>query len=350
MPFIYLQEKESKTSLQPFSLLRPVADIRLGIFTFRERWNRLGFTVVAENEIEAIEQSGEKVFRMPASTLPLNYNEIKKEDLAFPAESPHLEWLQKPWQFVEWNGRALKNDFELMVSGSNSAPLPGSVKVSGNHQLFVVHGAKLEHCYINTTDGPVYISKDVFVMDGAMLRGPLFLGEGTVVKMGASIYGGTYGSYCTLGGELKNAVFMSYSNKAHHGYVGDSWIGEWCNLGAGTTNSNVKNTGGKVKIWDIHHRMFDYAGVKCGVFMGDFSRCAINTSFNTGTVTGICTNIFNGQQLTPKFIPDFSWGVDGNMKYEWEKAIQDIDTWMKFKGRSIDQQTLNKLKLIYQNI
>ena len=230
-----------------------------------------------------------------------------------------------------------------------SVAIPSSVKVTGSNNIFIEEGAVLEHCYLNTTDGPVYISKHALIMDGAMLRGPLFIGEGSVIKMGATIYGGSFGSYCIIGGEVKNSVFMSFSNKAHHGYIGDSVVGEWCNLGAGTTCSNVKNTGGKVKLWDMHTRTFNIANNKCGVFMGDFSRCAINTSFNTGTVTGICTNIFNGQQLTPKFIPSFSWGVDGKEKYNIEKALTDVNTWMQFKKESIDESTINKLRIIYQN-
>ncbi len=350
MSFIQLQEKESKTSLQPFSLLRPISEIRMGLYSFRERWTKLGYRIVPESEADALEKSGETVFRIPASTLPVSLTDISDADLLSPAKSEKLKWLNRPWQVVEWNAAAIKNDFPLAVKDRNSSLLPEHVKVSGANEIFIEEGVRFEHCYINTSDGPVYISKNAFIMDGAMLRGPLFIGESTIVKMGATIYGGTYGNNCTLGGEIKNSIFMACSNKAHYGYIGDSWIGEWCNLGAGTTCSNVKNTGGKVKIWDMHKKAFAYAGFKCGLFMGDFSKSAINTSFNTGTVTGICTNIFNGQQLTPKFIPDFSWGTEGDVKYELEKAIQDIDTWMKFKGKSIEQQSINKLKIIYQNI
>jgi hypothetical protein len=174
------------------------------------------------------------------------------------------------------------------------------------------------------------------------------MGEGSVLKMGSKIYGATtLGPWCMGGGEIKNSVMFGFSNKAHDGYLGDSVIGEWCNLGAGTSNSNLKNTASDVKLWTPGGRAV--AGKKCGVMMGDFSRTAVNTSINTGTVVGVCCNVF-GPGLTPKHLPSFSWGSDGFERYRLEKAIDDIDAWKKLKGHTISDNEKNVLKYIFDNL
>jgi UDP-N-acetylglucosamine diphosphorylase/glucosamine-1-phosphate N-acetyltransferase len=180
-----------------------------------------------------------------------------------------------------------------------------------------------------------------------MIRGPFALGEGSVLKMGSKVYGATsMGPYCAVGGEVKNSVLFGYSNKAHDGYLGDSVIGEWCNLGAGTSNSNLKNNAGQVKIWTPKGQV--NAGPKCGLFMGDYSRSMINTSFNTGTVVGACCNVF-GSGLTPKYLPSFSWGNDGIDRYEFERAMNDIENWKKLKGKKISKKEKYILKYIFEH-
>lgn len=175
-------------------------------------------------------------------------------------------------------------------------------------------------------------------MEGTCIKGPVAICEGAVVKMGTKIYGATtVGPYCTAGGEIKNSVLFGYSNKAHDGYLGDSVLGEWCNLGAGTTNSNVKNNAGEVKYWVDADKKEMAAGSKGGLLMGDYSKAAINTSFNTGTVVGVCCNVVS-QGLTPKLISNFSWGVDGITKYKLNKALVDIDNWKKMKGMAISDR------------
>lgn len=171
------------------------------------------------------------------------------------------------------------------------------------------------------------------------------MGERACLKMGAKVYGATtLGPYCVAGGEIKNSVFFGYSNKAHDGYLGDSVIGEWCNLGAGTTNSNIKNNASEVNIWTPKGEM--NAGIKCGVLMGDYSRTAINTSINTGTVTGVSCNVF-GSGLTPKYIPSFSWGSEGVKRYELEKAMLDIEDWKHLKGMTLSDDERSVLKFIF---
>ena len=184
-------------------------------------------------------------------------------------------------------------------------------------------------------------------MEGSYLRGPIAIGEGATVKMGAKIYGGTtIGPYCVVGGEIKNSVLFAYSNKAHDGYLGDSVIGAWCNLGAGTSNSNVKNNASDVQVW--MPKGLVNVGLKCGVFMGDYSRTAINTSINTGTVIGVSCSVF-GNGLTPKYIPCFSWGTSGVERYKLDKALIDIQNWKVLKKESISESEKIILKHIFNH-
>ena len=209
-------------------------------------------------------------------------------------------------------------------------------------------GAKVENCTLNAAEGPVYIGKNATIMEGSMIRGPVAICDGAVVKMGAKIYGATtIGPFCTAGGEIKNSVLFGFSNKAHDGYLGDSVLGEWCNLGAGTTNSNVKNNAGEVKYWVDADKKEISAGIKGGMLMGDYSKAAINTSFNTGTVVGVCCNVVT-PGLTPKLIPNFSWGADGITKYKLNKALLDIDNWKKLKGATITEREKQILTDIYK--
>ena len=193
-----------------------------------------------------------------------------------------------------------------------------------SENIFVEAGATISYSILNASEGPIYIGKNAEIQEGSVIRGPFALCEGSRVKMGAKIYGATtIGPYCLADGEIKNSILMGYSNKAHDGYLGDSVIGVWCNLGAGTSNSNLKNTAGIVKVWSKEKNDYLDAGNKCGLLMGDYSRSAINTSFNTGTVAGISCNIF-GNVFPFKFIEDFTWGQE---KYIFEKAISDINNW-----------------------
>ncbi|MBP6431174.1 MAG: hypothetical protein KA319_05355 [Ferruginibacter sp.] len=224
--------------------------------------------------------------------------------------------------------------------------LQNSSQIINAYNIFVEEGAILENCTLNASEGSIYIAKGCKIMDGAILRGPIFIDENSVIKMGATIYGGTsIGKHCIVGGEIKNSIINNYSNKAHHGYLGDSFIGKWCNLGAGTSNSNVKNNGSDVIVKLDNEEV--NAGNKFGLLMGDYSRCAINTSFNTGTVVGTCCNIF-AEGLTPKFIPHFSWGCDGE-RYELPKAFADIENWKKMKGETLTENEKEILKNLYIN-
>lgn len=256
--------------------------------------------------------------------------------------------LKYPWDIVKQNENELKKDFAAITKGRKSQGIPKSVQAISPENIFIEEGARIQYCILNASRGPIYIGKNAEVMEGALIRGPFALCEGAVVKMGAKIYGATtVGPYSVAGGEISNSVIFGYSNKAHDGYLGDSVIGEWCNLGAGTTNSNLQNSAKEIQMWDDVSQSYVYAGLKCGLFMGDYSRTAINTSFNTGTVVGVCANVF-GEGLLPKYIPDFSWGCKDE-KYILNKALQDIENWKRLKKHSLSDAERETLKRIFKN-
>ncbi|MEI8059416.1 MAG: putative sugar nucleotidyl transferase, partial [Ferruginibacter sp.] len=250
----------------------------------------------------------------------------------------NLKVLHYPWQIFQLNDWAIRQDFELITARRKSKPISKTNSVINPSQIFIEPGATVEYCILNASTGPIYIGKNATIQEGSMIRGPFALCEGSLVKMGSKIYGATtIGPYCLAGGEIKNSILFGYSNKAHDGYPGDSVIGEWCNLGAGTSNSNLKNNCGDVKYWVHADKKEICAGNKGGLLMGDYSKSAINSSFNTGCVVGICCNVF-AQGLTPKYIPHFSWGAEGITKYKLNNAIQDIDKWKQLKGFSISEK------------
>lgn len=259
------------------------------------------------------------------------------------------EWaitINSPLDFLRNLAVSIQYDFNSISEQRTSQPLHPSNQWFGDNGLFIEEGAEVNGCIINTKEGPVYIGKNALVMEGSCLRGPIAIGEGAVVKMGTKIYGATsVGPFCTVGGEIKNSILMGYSNKAHDGYLGDSILGHWCNLGAGTTNSNVKNTAGDIQLWNEAQQAYVSAGNKCGLFMGDYSRSAINSSFNTGSVVGVCCNVF-GAGLLPKRIPDFSWGKEW---YQLDKAFRDIQNWKAFKKQSLSELEKHQLTQIHSH-
>ncbi len=319
----------------PFSLTRSLADIRCGILTIREKWD-----IYLKKEPLI---SGAIVFNTNIIPDPGLIKSLSQKSLNHSYKSEYI--LRNPVDIFRFNEREIKNDFRLITEGRISEPISSTNKLTGS-AIFLEPGAVVEHCYLNASEGPIYIGKESTLMEGSMIRGPFAIGEKGLVKMGSKIYGATSaGPHCVLGGEIKNTVIFGYSNKAHDGYLGDSVIGEWCNLGAGSSNSNVKNSGGPVKLWDPINKSFIDGGLKCGLMMGDYSRSAINTSFNTGTVLGACCHVF-GNGLSPTYLPSFSWGY-GASRYDFEKAIQHINRWKKLKGQELSQEEINKLKNIF---
>ncbi|MEJ7821229.1 MAG: putative sugar nucleotidyl transferase, partial [Chitinophagaceae bacterium] len=314
---IVLDDIKCKADLYPFTLTRSTADIRVGILTIREKWELLlNKKIVTLSEIDN-QEIDKDVKTLPANILPsLELVKALKQSEDINWQNVNPIHIQYPWHIFENNEAAIREDFDIITKKRKSKKVSPTNIIIGK-KVFIEKGANVEHCILNASSGPIYIGKNAQVMEGCIIRGPFAMCEGSILKMGTKIYGATtLGPYCTVGGEIKNSVFFGYSNKSHDGYLGDSVIGEWCNLGAGTSNSNIKNTAGVVKIWNEFTTQYVNAGNKCGLLMGDYSRAAINTSFNTGSVVGIASNVFfNG--FPPTFIKSFSWG---NKKYELEKA------------------------------
>jgi UDP-N-acetylglucosamine diphosphorylase / glucose-1-phosphate thymidylyltransferase / UDP-N-acetylgalactosamine diphosphorylase / glucosamine-1-phosphate N-acetyltransferase / galactosamine-1-phosphate N-acetyltransferase len=321
--------------LFPFTLTRSAAEIRIGITTIREKW--------------LLHKTTDEQRSIPTHLIPTGKTAEALNKSTANVEETSLS-LEFPWQIFEYNEQVLRQDFIHLTAGRTSQPISASNKIIAPENIFLEEGAKVEHCFLNASRGPIYIGRNAEIMEGSMIRGSFALCEGALVKMGAKIYGATtVGPYSVVGGEIKNAVIFGYSNKAHDGYLGDSVIGEWCNLGAGTSNSNLKNTATEVKVWNPGSNKFNHAGLKCGLLMGDYSRSAINTCFNTGTVVGVSCNVF-GEGLTPKYIPSFTWGYNEPRHYSLDKALRDISNWKKFKNQLLTDQEINKLNSIFANL
>ena len=349
---IILDDNRIKSALYPFTATRHVADIRIGILTIREKWAYFPQFQLISNSSDSDSESSNVT--IDANIIPTkewmdgitnSASEIRVKNIG-QIDNERIKILNHPWQIFQHNEWALRKDFELITRGRVSQPLSTTNKVTAAENIFLEAGAVVEHSILNASTGPIYIGKNALVMEGSVIRGAFALCEGAILKMGAKIYGATtIGPYCVAGGEIKNSVMFGHSNKAHDGYLGDSVIGEWCNLGAGTTNSNVKNTAGEVKVWNNATNEYLPVGLKCGLLMGDYSRSAINTSFNTGTVIGVCCNVF-GAYFPPKFMNNFTWG---NERYTFEKVLKDIENWKKLKGMNITDREKEILNELYNN-
>jgi len=348
----------SRNKLLPFTYTRPVADIRIGILTIREKWEVfLGYTTTTVTEDYLSDKypmvEMEQNIMINASYLPnleiveliksLEENQaiFKGEDvIAFFTKDTQedinfdnyeaIEFnddilkIENTWDIFSKNGEALQEDFDLITKGRKSRPIPTSVNVIDSDNIFIEEGAKLEFATLNASTGPIYIGKDTLIMEGSVIRGPFALCEGAIVKMGSKIYGPTTaGPHCRLGGEVNNSVLFAYSNKGHEGFLGNSVLGEWCNIGADTNTSNLKNNYAEVRLWDYNTEGFARTGLQfCGLMMGDHSKCGINTMFNTGTVVGVSANIY-GSGFPRNFIPSFSWGgSSGFTTYLTKKAFE----------------------------
>ena len=257
--------------------------------------------------------------------------------------------LRNIWDIFSLNDRAIREDFQLITFNRTSAPLPGNIIVSGAENVFLEQGAKIAPgTVINATTGPVYLGTDAEVMEGCMLRGPLALCDHAVLKMGAKVYGATtLGPGTKAGGEISNVVFFANSNKGHDGFLGNAVIGEWCNLGADTNASNLKNNYDEVKVWSIQQNQLVKTGLTfCGLLMGDHSKCGINTMFNTGTVVGVSSNIYGGD-FPDKYIPSFSWGgSDSMVTYKFQQAMDTANRMMARRGTQLSPAELK----MYQHL
>lgn len=353
-----LYDGSVRTALLPFTFTRPVADIRVGILTIREKWEKfLGTTTTTVTEeylsekfpmveldenimINASYCPNEVLVEMISFLKPFQAIVKDEEVIAFyttsDQEEVHFEdyeWIEyeedvlrieNSWDIFQKNDQAIREDFLLLTEDRVSQPIPSTVQVLGRENIFIEEGAVLNFCTLNATTGPIYIGIDAEIMEGSVIRGPFALGEHAQVKLGTKIYGATtVGPHCRVGGEVNNSVLFAYSNKGHDGFLGNAVLGEWCNIGADSNNSNLKNNYESVKLWDYETERFVNTGLQfCGLMMGDHSKCGINTMFNTGTVVGVSANIF-GAGFPRNYIPNFTWGgAQGTQVYLPKKAFE----------------------------
>ncbi len=374
----------ARNALLPFTFTRPVADILTGIMTIRQKWEmRLGSTTttLTEEYLSAkfpMVELEENVM-INASFLPNNtlaemvsvlgpnqaifkgdeviafYTNEEQEEVDFDTyEIIEYEGdcitIKNTWDIFSKNNLAIQEDFNYLTEDRKSQPIPKSVNVIAPENVFIEEGAKLEFVTLNASTGPIYIGKDTEIMEGSMIRGPFALCDNASVKMGSKVYGATtVGPYSRIGGEVKNTVIFAHSNKGHEGYLGDSVIGEWCNMGADTNNSNLKNNYEEVKLWSYKTEGFAKTGLQfCGLMMGDHSKCGINTMFNTGTVVGVSANIF-GTGFPRNFIPSFSWGgASGFTTYVTKKAFETARLVMSRREIEFDEQEAAILEHVFE--
>lgn len=373
-----------RNALLPFTFTRPVADIRIGILTIREKWERhLGTTTTTLTEEYLSEKfpmvEMEQNIMINASFLPndilvemvrnLEPNQAifrGEEVIAFYTQDTQEEvnfdqyeiieyandclFVAHTWDIFAKNDAALREDFELLTEGRHSQPIPKSVNVLSPENIFIEEGAKLEFVTLNASTGPIYIGKNTEIMEGSVIRGPFALCEGAQVKLATKVYGATtVGPECRIGGEVNNSVLFGYSNKGHDGFLGNSVLGEWCNIGADSNNSNLKNNYEEVKLWSYETQGFAKTGLQfCGLMMGDHSKCGINTMFNTATVVGVSANIF-GSGFPRNFVPSFSWGgASGFTTYLTSKAFQTAKIVMSRRHVDFTEQDAKILEHVFE--
>ncbi|WP_228851144.1 GlmU family protein [Aegicerativicinus sediminis] len=371
-----LFDGQERINLLPFTFTRPVSEIRIGILTITEKWKfylKQEVSFKTEDYLQKkfpLKLQGDNIFingsYLPSIELVNEIHKLKvqekltkngtviayrsstlcgeKELVAFSSMETDLDPLKinYNWDIFSKNGIALEADFELITKDRKSVPIPNTVNVLNKERIFIEEGAQLNFVSLNASNGPIYISKNSEIMEGSHIRGPFSLGEGAVVKMGAKIYGPTtVGPYCKVGGEITNSVLFAQSNKGHDGYLGNSVLAEWCNLGADTNNSNLKNNYAEVRQWNYASERFDKTGLQfCGLMMGDHSKCGINTMFNTGTVVGVSANIF-GSGFPRNFVPSFSWGGNGGFStYNTSRAFEVAE--QVFSRRNLEFSQIEK--------
>jgi UDP-N-acetylglucosamine diphosphorylase/glucosamine-1-phosphate N-acetyltransferase len=387
-PNYVLFDPDFRNRLLPLTFTRPVSLIRTGILTIAEKWaNALGspvshltadylqakFTLILEEENILINgglipdsnlnkaimalNAGQSLWKgdlllaavvEKSSVQNFSTSDISQNQASVKYEGK-ISLIDRLWKIYTGNGNAIQNDLALLHLKPNPGALPENNILIGDN-IYIEEGAKVNASIINTENGPVYIGKSAEMMEGCKIRGPFVLGDHSVLKMGTKIYGPTtIGPHSKVGGEVNNSVIFGYSNKAHDGFLGNAVVGEWCNLGADTNNSNLKNNYAEVRLWDYEQRKFLPTSLQfCGLIMGDHSKCAINTMFNTGTVVGVSANIF-GAGFPRNFIPSFSWGGANKMSvYQINKALEVAEIVMSRRGIELTEADKNILQYIFE--
>ena len=372
---IQLHDNKKHLIFAPLTLTRPVGNLRVGILTNDERWKMLLPSVEISFETEdylsdRFPQDSNAIV-VNACVIPtadmvkeiiklrgneeLIYHEtwlarsgtgeiIKKYD----GEEPIV--LKERWDLYQKNSEILELDFELVTKSRTSVQLSSTNTIVGDpNRIFLEQGAKVEAAILNTNNGPIYIGKNAEIMEGSIVRGGLAMNESSALKMGTKIYGATtLGPHCKVGGEVTNCIFQAYSNKGHDGFLGNSLIGEWCNIGADTNTSNLKNNYSVVKAYSYESKKLEQTDILfMGLVMGDHSKCGINTMFNTATVVGVSSNVY-GAEFPSKYIPSFSWGTQGD-NYDLNKAMEAANNMMGRRDLALSADEKNILKFINEN-
>ncbi len=390
MKNVILFDSDIREQLLPLTFTRPVCELRVGILTIREKWEKW-----LDAKVSYITQDylagkypiniSENNFVINGSVLPSDHlcrlinqleeneallqdgeligarlNEVQFDHLTRDEEIEELEGFDvedTPFMRISsladifsLNGDAILDDFKLLTEGKDSLEISKTNTVIGSKKhIFIAEGAIVEGAFLNTTNGPIYIGKNAEIMEGSMIRGPVGLCDHSLVKMGSKIYGATtIGPHSKAGGEVGNSIMMGYSNKSHEGYLGNSVLGEWCNIGADSNNSNLKNNYTEVKIWNYSAERFLSTGLqRFGLIMGDHSKCGINTMFNTGTLVGVSANIY-GAGYPRTFIPSYSWGgPQGFTTYKIEKALETAKIVMDRRNIKLDENDKNILENVF---
>ena len=373
---IQLNDNGLHLKFAPLTLTRPVGNLRIGLFTNDERWSYFlsGAEVTYKTEdylSDKFPSSKNDVIEVNASVIPnedliaaiyhLSDNEVlmlndtwlakigKGEGkVAFKGQIPVI--INERWHLFQKNDEVLRNDFKIITSGRVSKDLSSSNLVIGDESLiFLEEGAIVEGAILNTNTGPIYVGENAQIMEGSIVRGPLGMNTNSALKLGTKVYGAvTLGPHCKVGGEVNNVVFQSYSNKGHDGFLGNALIGEWCNLGADTNTSNLKNNYGMVSTYSYETEREEITDTQfMGVCMGDHSKCGINTMFNTATVIGVSSNIF-GSGFPKKFVDSFVWGgIDNSVSFKFDKAIEYSNNMMVRRGLEISPEEYSILKHIF---
>ena len=363
-----LFDSDVRSSLLPFTYTRPVADIRIGILTIREKWEKfLGFTTTSiteeylEDKYPMVELDKNILINasfLPTKNLVKQVSNLTNNQAIFKGEQviafftcdtqEHVDFdsyeqlefkeevlqIKNTWDIFSLNDKAIQADFDLLTEGRTSQPIPSGVHAIQEENIFIEQGAMISYSSLNASKGPIYIGKDSEIMEGSLVRGPFALGENSILKMGTKVYGATtVGPFCKVGGEINNSVLFGYSSKGHEGFLGNSVLGEWCNIGADSNTSNLKNNYAEVKLWNYQEEKFTNTGLQfCGLMMGDHSKCGINTMFNTGTVIGVSANVF-GSGFPRNFVSSFSWGgAAGFTTYQIKKVFEVAKVVMERRG------------------
>ena len=362
-----------RNNLLPFTFTRPVADIRIGILTIREKWEKfLGPTTnwiteeylsekypmveLEENVminasflpnpelVELIENLQENQAVIYGDEMVAFFTTNSQDEVDFDSYDliefeGDILTVEHTWDIFQKNDAAIRADFDLLTEDRESEPIPATVNVLGAENIFIEEGAVLNFCTLNASTGPIYIGRNAEIMEGSVIRGPFALCEEAQVKLATKIYGATtVGPHCRVGGEVNNSVMFAYSNKGHDGFLGNAVLGEWCNIGADSNNSNLKNNYESVKLWNYETERFENTGLQfCGLMMGDHAKCGINTMFNTGTVVGVSANVF-GAGFPRNYIPNFTWGgAQGTQAYLPKKAFETAKIVMSRRHVDFDE-------------